>query len=131
MLQFVEKHRKIEEQKRMMGLAAENKKQIFESQLNEGVIKARMKSENEMMRKAQNVLKKHEFLDKRVKDNLIQAVKKKEEIEKYKLYKNEIRTLKNEEFNYNLKKQEKFNDYFREKSSEKIQINSDRVDEYK
>ena len=131
MIHFVDKHRKLEEQKRMMELAADNKKQIFETQLNEGVIKARMKSENQLMRKAQNVLKKHEFIDKRVYFIFIQAVKKRVDIEKQKLYKNEINTLKNEELNYNILKQEKLNDYFRDKSSEKIQIRSDRVVEYR
>ena len=131
MIHFVEKHKKLEEQKRIMGLAAENKKQVFETQMNDGIIRAKMKSENEIMRKAQNVVKKHEFMEQRVWYILIQYIIKKEDVDRQKLYKLEINTLKMEELNYNLKKQEKIQDYFREKSIGKVKIRSDRFDEYK
>jgi len=124
MLQFIEKHKKLEFQKLQMDMAGEQQKQIIESKLSEGVLNARMKQADELQKKAQNVMIKHDLLRKR-------AMKKKEDKERERMYLNEIGILKHEEHSYNLQKQTKIDDFHRNKSLEKMRERDERVEEYR
>jgi len=124
MLQFMEKHKKLEDQNHIMDMAADQRKQIFESKLSEGVLNARMKQADELQKKAQNVMIKHDLLSKR-------AMRKKEDKEREKMYINEISILKHEEHSYNLQKQTKIDDFHREKSLDKMKQRDERVEDYR
>ena len=133
MIEFIEKHKKLEYQKRATDLANEQRSSIMENKTSEGVIKARIKMKTEQKLKAMNVMKKHELLEKRVKyvKIMIQAIKKYEDAEREKMYKNEITFLKDDELKYNLMKQNKIHHYNIEKNIEKMDLRNGRVEEFK
>lgn len=69
MLNFIEKHKKLEEQKYLLDLANEQRSQSKELNLNNNIDQAKIKVERQLMLRAMNVKKKHELLEKRVKSD--------------------------------------------------------------
>jgi hypothetical protein len=66
MIQFIEKHKKLEEQKRLIDLAHEQRSHTMETRITEGLENAKKKMERDLKLRALNVMKKHELLEKRV-----------------------------------------------------------------
>ena len=76
MIAFIEKHRKLEEQKRAIDMMNYQRKASMDNKINEAVSNARLKMQTELKLKALNVIKKHELIDKRVNMNLCQGTQK-------------------------------------------------------
>lgn len=66
MLLFIEKHKRLEEQKHLIDLANERRSRSKEMNLNDNIDQAKIKMERQLMLRALNVKKKHELLEKRV-----------------------------------------------------------------
>ncbi len=69
MLMFIEKHKRLEEQKHLIDVANERRRHSNELNLNNNIDQAKIKVERQLMLRALNVKKKHELLEKRVKLN--------------------------------------------------------------